>query len=95
MRDRETEEEVSGGGFLDDPRLRDSYLSKTPKERREMAKFFHEMNLVGRRRTAKEKQELYDKYFEREQNLAAFEGCAGCLIAVIMAIVILYEWLKG
>ena len=95
MSDRETEEEFSGGSFLDDPRLRESYLSKTPKERREMAKFFHERNLSGGRRTAKEKQEIYDKYFGWEQYGAAFEGCAGCLIAVIMAIVILYELLKG
>lgn len=95
MRDREIEDELSGGGFLDDPRLRDAYLSKTPRERREMAKFFHEMNLIGTRKTRKEKQELYDRFFEREQYGEAFEGCGGCLAAVLMVVGILYAWLKG
>ena len=64
MRD-EIEEDLAGGSFLDDPRLKDLYLSKTPKERREMAGYFHELNLVGRM-TAKEKKKEYDKYFEWE-----------------------------
>ena len=65
MRDREIEEDLEGGSFLDDPRLKDMYLSKTPKERREMARYFHEMNLVGGRMTAKDKKKLYDKYFAK------------------------------
>ena len=31
MRD-EIAEDLAGGSFLDDPRLKDLYLSKTPKE---------------------------------------------------------------
>lgn len=93
MRD-EIEEDLAGGSFLDDPRLKDLYLSKTPKERREMAGYFHELNLIGRM-TAKEKKKEYDKYFEWEQYGAVFQGCVGCLFVIVMIVALLYAWLKG
>lgn len=95
MRDSEIEEDLAGGSFLDDPRLKDLYLSKTPKERREMARWFHETNLYGRKLTAKERKAEYDKYFEMEQYGEIFQGCGGCLFAIIMIVAIIYAWVKG
>lgn len=96
MRDREAEEELSGGSFMDDPRLRDMYLSMTPSERRSMAGHFHRMNMItGGRMSAKDKKKLYDRYFEIERNL---EGCTGCLMLVVglpLLALLIYVCIKG
>ena len=54
MKDSEIEEDLAGGSFLDDPRLKDLYLSKSPKDRREMARYFHERRVLGLDKATKE-----------------------------------------
>ena len=95
MSDSEVEEDLAGGSFLDDPRLKEIYLSKSPEGRREMAMYFRERRVLGLDKTAKERKKAYDQVFEIEQTGDIFEGCFGCLVAVLMAIGILYAWLKG
>ena len=95
MRDSEIEEDLAGGSFLDDPRLKEIYLSKSSKDRREMAMHFRERRALGLDTTAEERKQAYDHYFETRQMADIAEGCAGCLVAVLMAIGILYVWLKG
>ena len=95
MRDSEYEEDLANGSFLDDPRLRDCYLSKSPKERRAMAGYFHERRVLGLDKTAKERKEAYDQFFKIEQMGDIGEGCCGCIVAILMAIGIIYAWIKG
>lgn len=95
MRSRKTDDDMSYGSFMDDPRLRDAYLSKTPSERREMAKHFHHMNMIGGTSSAKARKKMYDDYFEMERGAEIFEGCGGCLTAIIVVIGVIYAWIKG
>ena len=96
MRDRETEEEMSGGSFMDDPRLHDMYLSLTPRERRSMAEYFHRMNiLTGGKMSAKEKKKLYDDYFELEQNMEGFMGCLIFIVGIPLLVLFIYLFVKG
>ena len=89
MSDSEIDEDLACGSFLDDPRLKTSYLSKTPKERREMADYFHERRLLGLDRTAKDRKEAYDEYFEIEQKCLGCEGCMFGLVLLGVAILVI------
>ena len=85
MRDSEIEEDLAGGSFLDDPRMKTIYLSKTPKERREMAEYFSDRRLLGLDGTPEKRKEAYDQFFDMEQMAL---GCEGCLFGIFLLIVV-------
>ena len=85
MRDTEIDEDLADGSFLDDPRLKTIYLSKTPKERREMAAYFSERRLLGLDGTAEKRKKAYDQYFNIEQMGL---GCEGCLFGIVLLVIV-------